>query len=175
MGWNPLGHDGGSDGTRPSQMKGLLMTTTAPSTTATPGHPRDGARPPARRTGTSGRHQSRVLVAAFTLSVVHTVHSWVQGIDDPSFTVDSPLAWAFYAGAFAMAALVRRPQRWAQLTVLAFLALVLAVAVLVYPTMFGPEQQTVFGWFENDAYVGLLVVAAYLGVLRLRGVELGRV
>ena len=29
-----------------------------------------------------------------------------------------------------------------------------------------------FGWFENDVYVGLLVVATYLGVLRLRRVTL---
>lgn len=57
---------------------------------------------------------------------------------------------------------------------LAVVAVVLAVAVLVYPSMFGPEQQTLFGWFENDAYVGLLVVAGHLGVLRLRGVGLGR-
>ena len=38
-----------------------------------------------------------------------------------------------------------------------------------YPTTFGPEQQTVFGWFENDVYVGLLAVATYLGVQRWRG------
>lgn len=149
------------------------MTTTSPTTTST-GHPTTSHHAPSQSTGTSGRHQSGVLVAAFTLSVVHTVHSWVQGIGDPSFTVDSPLAWGFYAVAFGVAALARRPERWAQRTVLAFLAVVLAVAVLVYPSMFGPEQQTVFGWFENDAYVGLLVVATYLGVLRLRGIELAR-
>ena len=139
-------------------------TTTATRSTTT--------RPAGDATGSTGRHMSWVLVAAFTLSVVHTVYSWVQGIDDPGFTVDTPLTWAFYAVAFGMAALARRSQRCAQVTVLAFLALVLAVAVLVYPTMFGPEQQTLFGWFENDAYVGLLVVATYLGVLRLRGTTL---
>ena len=149
------------------------MTTTpsapAPASTRAP----HDALPPTRP-GTSGRHMSWVLLAAFTLSAVHTVHSWMEGIDDPSFTVDSPLAWVFYAVAFTMAALSRRTARVAQLTVLAFLAVVLAVAVFVYPSMFGPEQQTVFGWFENDAYVGLLVVATYLGVQRLRGVELTR-
>jgi cell shape-determining protein MreD len=74
--------------------------------------------------------------------------------------------------AFVMAALARRTQRWAQLTVLGFLGVTLAVVVFVYPTMFGPEQQTVFGWFENDVYVGLLVTATYLGVQRLRGAAL---
>jgi len=45
---------------------------------------------------------------------------------------------------------------------------VLGIAFFYYPTVFGLEQQTVFGWFENDVYVGLLVVATYLGALRLR-------
>lgn len=132
------------------------MTTTAPGT-------RVGA-----QTSTYGRHMSGVLVAAFTLSVVHTVYARVEGIEDPTFTVDTPLAWGFYAVAYGVAALARRTERWAQLTVLALLAAVLGIALFHYPTMFGVEQQTVFGWFENDVYVGLLVVATYLGVLRLR-------
>ena len=52
---------------------------------------------------------------------------------------------------------------------LLFLASILVIAVFYYPTTFGPEQQTVFGWFENDVYVGLLAVATYLGVARWRG------
>ena len=92
----------------------------------------------------------------------------MAGIEDPTFTVDTPLAWGFYAVAFGMAALARRTERWAQLTVLAYLAIVLGIAFFYYPTVFGLEQQTVFGWFENDVYVGLLVTATYLGVLRLR-------
>ncbi|WP_377641841.1 hypothetical protein [Oryzobacter terrae] len=131
-----------------------------------------GATPPAARAATYGRHISGVLVATFTLSVVHTVYAWVEGIEDPTFTVTTPLAWGFYAVAFAMAALARRDGRGAQLGVLTFLAVVLAIAVFYYPTTFGPEQQTVFGWFENDVYIGLLVVAAYLGVLRWRGTVL---
>jgi hypothetical protein len=120
------------------------------------------------RTSTYGRHMSGVLVAAFTLSVVHTIYAWMAGIEDPTFTVDTPLSWGFYAVAFGMAALARRNERWAQLTVLAFLSTVLVIALFYYPTTFGVEKQTVFGWFENDVYVGLLVTATYLGVLRLR-------
>ena len=137
-------------------MTATPTTTTAPGTRVT------------ARTSTYGRHMSGVLVAAFTLSVVHTIYAWVAGIEDPTFTVDTPLAWGFYAVAFGMAALARRSERWAQLTVLAFLATVLVIALFYYPTTFGVEKQTVFGWFENDVYVGLLVVATYLGVLRLR-------
>ena len=120
------------------------------------------------RTSTYGRQMSGVLIAAFALSVMHTVYAWVVGIEDPTFTVDSPLAWGLYTVAFGMAALARRSERWAQLTVLAYLATVLGIAFFHYPTVFGVEQQTVFGWFENDVYVGLLVTATYLGVLRLR-------
>ena len=56
---------------------------------------------------------------------------------------------------------------------LTFIASVLLIGVFYYPTTFGPEQQTVFGWFENDVYLGLLVVAGYLGVQRWRGTGLG--
>ncbi len=141
-------------------MTATPMTSTAPGTDV-------GA-----RTSTYGRQMSGVLVAAFTLSVVHTVYAWVQGIEDPTFTVDTPLAWGFYAVAFGMAALARRNERWAQLTVLAYLVTVLGIAFFYYPTVFGSAQQTVFGWFENDVYVGLLVTATYLGVQRLRRVTL---
>ena len=55
---------------------------------------------------------------------------------------------------------------------LGFLALTLLISVFYYPTTFGPEQQTVFGWFENDVYVALLVVAGYLAVQRWRGTSL---
>ncbi len=137
------------------------MTTThspaAPSHTTTP------------RTTTYGRQISAVMLAAFALSVVHTGYAAVEGIEDPTFTVTTPLAWGFYAVAFAMSALARRSGRAAQTTVLAFLATILVIAVFYYPTTFGPEKQTVFGWFENDVYVGLLVLAAYLAVQRWRG------
>jgi hypothetical protein len=142
-------------------------TTSTPTTTAGPSGIRVGS-----RTSTYGRHMSWVLVAAFTLSVVHTVYAWAEGIEDPTFTVDTPLAWGFYAVGFGAAVLARRTQRWAQVVLLGYLGVLLAIAFFYYPTTFGPAQQTVFGWFENDVYVGLLVVATYLGVVRLRGTTL---
>jgi peptidoglycan/LPS O-acetylase OafA/YrhL len=113
-----------------------------------------------------------LLAAAFTLSVAHTVYAWRSGLEDPDFTVTSPLTWGFYAVAFAMAALARRDARGAQVTVTAYLVAVLGIAVFYYPTTFTQEQQTTFGWFENDLYVGLLVVALYLSVMRLRRLAL---
>ncbi|MFC5004176.1 hypothetical protein ACFPIJ_40920 [Dactylosporangium cerinum] len=120
------------------------------------------------RTASYGRHMSNVLIAAFTLSVGHTVYAKVEGIEDPTFTVTTPLAWAFYVVGFGSAVLARRAGRVAQVSVLAYLAALLWISVFYYPTTFGPQQQTTFGWFENDVYVGLLVTATYLGVQRLR-------
>ena len=133
--------------------------------------------PPSRGIATErrrayGPHIFGVLLAAFSLSVVHTVYAWLAGIEDPGFTVTTPVTWIFYTVAFAVTVLARRDQRWAQITVVAFLVLVLLIGVFYYPTTFGPRQQTVFGWFENDVYLGLLTVGLYLGVLRLRGVTL---
>lgn len=119
-----------------------------------------------------GRQISLILNAAFALSLLHTVYAEVVGIAAPDFTVRTPVTWAFYAVAFGSAALARRPERWAQRTLVAYLAALLSVAVFYYPTTFEPHQQTTFGWFENDVYVGLLVLAAYLAVQRLRHITL---
>jgi hypothetical protein len=113
-----------------------------------------------------------IMVAAFTLSVVHTIYAWLAGIQDQDFTVTTPLAWIFYVVAFGIAALARQERRWAALVVTGFLALTLVIGIFYYPTTCGREQQTVFGWFENDVYLGLLTVAFYLSVLRLRRITL---
>jgi len=118
------------------------------------------------------RQIAAIMLAAFTLSVVHTIYAWLAGIADPGFTVTSPLAWIFYLVAFAVTALALRDERWAQLVVLGFLVLVLLIGVFYYPAMFLPHQQTIFGWFENDVYLGLLMISFYLSIQRLRRVAL---
>lgn len=120
----------------------------------------------------SSAHISLVLVGAFALSATHTVYGYLTGIGDPRFTVTTPVAYVFYALGFAVAALARKEARWAQVTLLAYLGAALVVAIFLYPLTFVPQQQTVFGWFENDVYTGLLMVAAYLGACRLRGTTL---
>ena len=133
---------------------------------------RSAASDAALRTSTFGRHVSGILLAAFTLSAGHTVYAYVQGIEDPTFTVTTPMAWAFYVVGFGSAWLARRTSRWAQVGLLGYLAVLLGISVFYYPTTFGPAQQTTFGWFENDVYVGLLITATYLVVQRLRRVVL---
>jgi len=132
----------------------MVTTTPAPSLT--------------RRTTSYGHQISLLLAAAFALSVTHTVYSRIAGIGDPRFTVDTPIAWVFYAVGFGAAVLARRTQRWAQWTLLAYLTALLYVSVFYYPTTFVPRQQTVFGWFENDVYTGLLMVAYTLCLYRVR-------
>jgi hypothetical protein len=56
--------------------------------------------------------------------------------------------------------------------VTAYLVAVLGIAIFYYPTTFTLEQQTTFGWVENDVYVGLLVTSLILSVLRLRRIAL---
>jgi peptidoglycan/LPS O-acetylase OafA/YrhL len=137
-----------------------------------------GTRPAAaaRRTGDALHHRqvSLVLVAAFLLSAIHTIYAWRTGLADPGFTVTTPTTYAFYALGFGAAALARRPERAARLVLLAYLLVVLALSVFYYPTTFEPRQQTTFGWFENDVYVGLLCVATYLTAAGLAGVRLRR-
>jgi hypothetical protein len=96
----------------------------------------------------------------------------VTGIGDPSFTVTTPVAWLFYLVGFGSAVLALRRERWAQVLLTVYLAVLLWVALFWYPTTFTARQQTTFGWFENDVYTGLLMIALYLSVQRLRGVRL---
>ena len=48
----------------------------------------------------------------------------------------------------------------------------IGVGIFHYPTIFPPSAQTTLAWFENDVYVGLLILAEYLCVQRLRNVSL---
>jgi hypothetical protein len=124
------------------------------------------------RTTSYGSALSVILAVAFALSATHTAYAYASGLQDPGFNLTTPAAWVFYAVGFAAAALSRRESRWAQVALLAYLGLLLVVAVFYYPTTFTVRQQTVFGWFENDVYTGLLMIAAYLSVLRLRSISL---
>lgn len=126
----------------------------------------------AARQSTFAAQASLVLTAAFLLSIVHTVYVWVIGLGDPAFTVTTPTMWAFYAVGFGSAALVRLDRRWVPWAVGGYLVALIAVAIVWYPTQFRPELQSLFGWFENDVYTALLVVALYLVVQRLRRVTL---
>jgi hypothetical protein len=111
---------------------------------------------------------STLMAAAFVLSAVHTIYAELSGLEDPGFTVTTPTTWVFYLAGFAMAALARHEARAAQASVTAYLVAILAVSVFYYPTTFTLEQQTTFGWFENDVYTGLLLTSLILSVLRLR-------
>jgi len=143
------------------------MTTTSSTTASVDPRARARALPP-RDEIRYGTAVPVLLLATFTLSVVHTIYAWRSGLDDPEFNVTSPLAYCFYGVAFAMTALSRKDARPAQAAVTAYLVAVLGIALFYYPTTFTIEQQTTFGWVENDVYVGLLVASLILSVLRLR-------
>jgi hypothetical protein len=143
------------------------MSSTASSTTSAAPRTHPGPVPP-RAEIRYGTAVPILLLATFTLSVVHTIYAWRSGLEDPEFNVTSPLAYCFYGIAFAVTALSRKDARTAQVAVTAYLVAVLGIAIYYYPTTFTLEQQTTFGWVENDVYVGLLVTSLILSVLRLR-------
>ena len=67
-------------------------------------------------------------------------------------------------------ALMDRPWTW--WIVSAAVLLLILGGIFLYPTVFVPSTQTAFGWFENDFYIGLLILAEYLCIQRLRNVTL---
>jgi hemerythrin-like domain-containing protein len=124
-----------------------------------------------RRVG-YGTLTSWVLGAAFTLSAAHTVYSEVVDLADPGFRIGSPVVWVFYTVGFGAALTAKRAGRAGQIGLLAYLVALLGIGMLYYPTTFTDERQTVFGWIENDVYLGLLMLAAAFTALRLCRVEL---
>jgi hypothetical protein len=80
--------------------------------------------------------------------------------------------WGYYVLGFGSAVLIRLDRRWVPWAVAGYLSILIAVAILWYPIQFRPQLQNLFGWFENDIFTALLVLAFYLVVQRLRRVTL---
>ncbi|HEY8602337.1 MAG TPA: hypothetical protein VIL85_28200 [Thermomicrobiales bacterium] len=116
------------------------------------------------------RQVTQVLSVATLLSMAYTVYTALTlGTDD----LRNPVAYIVYGIWWGLILLVRTDKRWAWWVVAVATGLMLLVGVFYYPTVFVPEQQTTLGWFENDLYMGLLLLAEYLCIQRLRGVVLG--
>lgn len=116
------------------------------------------------------RQVTLVLSAATLLSMAYTAYTALTlGTDD----LRNPVAYIVYGLWWGLILVVRTDKRWAWMAVAVATGLMLLVGVFYYPTVFVPEQQTTLGWFENDLYMGLLLLAEYLCVQRLRGIVLG--
>jgi hypothetical protein len=112
-----------------------------------------------------------VLAAAFALSLAYSVIVTVTGSHE-GYGLADPALWVFYAVGFGLVALALTDRIWAWRVIgVAVLALI-AVGIFYYPTVFPPSAQTTLAWFENDVYVGLLILAEYLCVQRLRRIDL---
>jgi cytochrome bd-type quinol oxidase subunit 2 len=112
-----------------------------------------------------------VLAAAFTLSLVYSVIVTFTG-SHKGYGMADPALWAFYAVGFGLVALALADRSWARWVVAAAVLALIAVGIFYYPTVFPPSAQTTLAWFENDVYVGLLILAEYLCVQHLRRIDL---
>ena len=113
-----------------------------------------------------------VITTAFTISVSYTLYNWIAGTPHGASDVRDPVLWGLYAFGFGLVPLVRLNKTWSWRVVLSALVGLLGLGLFYYPTLFTPEVQTPLGWVENDLYMGLLLVAAYLCVQRLRGITI---
>jgi hypothetical protein len=114
---------------------------------------------------------SGVLAAAFALSLAYSAIVTFTGSHE-GYGLGDPALWVFYAVGFGLAAMALTDRTWAWWVVAVTVLILIAVGIFYYPTVFPPSAQTPFAWFENDVYVGLLILAEYLCVQRLRNVDL---
>lgn len=124
-----------------------------------------------RRTLSYRTQVAGVLTAAFALSLAYSVIVTFTGSHE-GYGLGDPTLWVFYAVGFGLAALALADRIWAWRVVAAAVLVLIAVGIFYYPTIFPPSAQTTLAWFENDVYLGLLILAEYLCVQRLRNVDL---
>src|SRR3954447_15469406 len=115
---------------------------------------------------------SGVIAAALSISVAYTLFNSFAGTPHGASDARDPILWLYYGFAFGLVALVRRDARWSWGVVGAALLGMIGIGLFYYPTVFTPEVQRPLGWVENDLYMGLLILAEYLCVQRLRRIAL---
>src|SRR4028118_1460146 len=103
---------------------------------------------------------SGVLAAAFVLSLTYSAIVTVTGSHE-GYGLGDPTLWIFYAVGFGLAAMALTDKIWAWWVVAVTVLILIAVGIFYYyyPTVFPPSAQTPFAWFENDVYMGLLILA----------------
>jgi hypothetical protein len=117
---------------------------------------------------------SGVLAGAFALSLAYSVIVTFAGTHE-GYGLGDPTLWIFYAVGFGLAAMALTDRIWAWWVVAVTVLILIAVGIFYYPTVFPPSAQTPLAWFENDVYMGLLILAEYLCVQRLRNVDIATV
>jgi cytochrome bd-type quinol oxidase subunit 2 len=127
--------------------------------------------PDARKRRSYSIQVSGVLAAAFALSLAYSVIVTLTGSHE-GYGLGYPTLWIFYAVGFGLAAMALTDRIWAWWVVAVTVLILIAVGIFYYPTVFPPSAQTPFAWFENDVYMGLLILAEYLCVQRLRNVDI---
>lgn len=79
-----------------------------------------------------------------------------------------PVMWAAPLAGLGATALVLTDRIWAWWAASLLIPPLIGVGVSLYGLLLAPGLQTAIGWFQNDVYIGLLVLAEYLCVQHLR-------
>jgi hypothetical protein len=108
-----------------------------------------------------------VLLSAFAISAGYTGFLALTGLLPAGLAAAYPPLWVFYLAGLGTAGLAAATDRaWARLAVAALIAVFIGVGFHLYSVLFVPGLQTTVGWFQNDIFIGLLVLAEYLCVKR---------
>jgi hypothetical protein len=109
-----------------------------------------------------------VLAAAFALSACHLGFVTLTGLLPGRLADAGPLPWAITLAGFATAGLVLTDRTWAWRTAAALIVVFIGIGITRYEALLVPGLLTAVGWLQNDVHIGLLGLAGYLCLRRLR-------
>lgn len=110
-----------------------------------------------------------ILLTAFILSLGYEVYRATVKAEVSSFDVFTPTTAIFYLICFGMTMLVRINKLWFWWLILLFTLGLIAIGIFYYDPVILPARHPEFiDWFESVTYLGLLFIATYLCLQRLR-------
>ncbi len=134
--------------------------------TGDPGQAAVGAAPP--RSWTVRWQVALLLGAAFTLSTGYLGVLTLTGLLPGRLADAGPAPWAVSLAGFAIVGLVLTDRTWAWCAAAVLIAVFIGIGITLYEALLVPGPLTAVGWFQNDVYIGLLGLAEYLCLCRLR-------
>jgi hypothetical protein len=120
------------------------------------------------RSRPGGRQVALVLGAAFTLSAGYQGILTLTGLLPGRLADVGPALWVIPLAGFATVGLVLTDRTWAWCTAAVLIVVFIGIGIMRYEALLVPGLLTAVGWLQNDIHIGLLGLAGYLCVRRLR-------